>query len=78
MTLVFENARAYYHKDDQIYQDAEVLQTTFWEAFGPIEAGLSFELKETAGEWTKRVENVVDDSEESDYDEAEEMEEEGN
>ena len=34
MTLVFENARAYYHKDDQIYKDAEVLQSTFWEAFG--------------------------------------------
>ena len=42
----------------------------------PIEAGLSFELKETAGEFTKRVENVVDDSEESDYDEAEEDDEE--
>eukprot|EP01043_Picozoa_sp_COSAG02_P041561 COSAG02_NODE_3456_length_6705_cov_54.526037_1_plen_1765_part_10 len=53
MTTIFENARAYYDKQDQVYKDAEVLQSTFWEAFGPIEAGLSFELKETAGEWSR-------------------------
>jgi transcriptional regulator with XRE-family HTH domain len=74
MTTIFENARAYYDKEDQIYKDAEVLQSTFWEAFGPIEAGLSFELKETAGEWSRPDADDSDsDSGHSDYAEGGEM-----
>ena len=60
MTKVFENARAYYGRDEREYNDAEVLQTAFWECFATIEQGLSFELKETPGEWNP------DDAEDSD------------
>jgi hypothetical protein len=52
MTRLFENARAYYKTNDPgLYQDAEILQDIFWEAFGMIEQNKDYQLRETAEEF---------------------------
>ena len=49
VTVLIENARAFYDRDSMQYKDIEVLQNVFWEAFALIEQDQPYELQETPG-----------------------------
>ena len=53
VTMLIENARAYYDRETEQYKDIEILQNVFWESFTLIEQDQAYEMQETPGEFKR-------------------------